>query len=42
MWGAEALVPETAPAVALSFSMEDDALASETVEDSADSDSQQV
>jgi DNA-directed RNA polymerase subunit beta' len=42
MWGAEALVPETAPAVALSFSMDDDALASETVENSADSDSQQV
>jgi DNA-directed RNA polymerase subunit beta' len=42
MWQQEAIAAETAPAVALSFSMDDDALASETVEDSADSDSQQV
>ena len=42
MWQQEAVAAEAAPAVALSFSMDDDALASETVEDSADSDSQQV
>jgi DNA-directed RNA polymerase subunit beta' len=42
MWQQEAIAAEAAPAVALSFSMDDDALASETVEDSADSDSQQV
>jgi DNA-directed RNA polymerase subunit beta' len=42
MWQAEPVAPESSPAVALSFSMDDDVLASESVENSADSDSQQV